>query len=217
MIINRINRFRPVVAILIFFYLDLIVVPLVSNNTLLAQDVNKKIENKSFSNSFCFMLAAQDTIKQKIIFKQKTQSDQFKIELLSSSQFKHLGETNFIGEKGVNLKKSLGNNFESISMVDKAYRKKSLGMPLIIAGGAASFVGLVLLEMYNQDSQLSTNPNQSFLTSGLTLSISGLVAMIIGFQNNGSLTRDLEKAVSVYNNSLIEDKSENNNDDNNHP
>ena len=91
MIINRLNRFRSVATILIFFYFDLIVVPLIPNNTLLAQDINKKIENKSFLNSFCFMLAPQDTTKQKIIFKQKTQSDQFKIELLSSSQFKHLG------------------------------------------------------------------------------------------------------------------------------
>jgi len=144
MIINRINRFRPIAAILIFLYLDLIIVPLIPNNTLLAQDVNKKIENKSFPDSFCFFLSAQDTIKQKIIFTQKTQSDKFRIELLSSSQFKHIGKTHFIGEKGINLKTSMGNNFESVSMVDKAYRKKSLGKSLIIVGGVVALVGLVL-------------------------------------------------------------------------
>lgn len=217
MILNRINRFRSVADILIFLYLYLIVVPIIPNSALFAQEINKKTENNSFLNSSCFMLAAQDTIKQKIIFKQKEPSKSLKVELLSSNQFIHLGETIFLGEKGINLKKVMGNNSESIAMVDKAYRKKSFGMPLIIIGGAVSFTGLVLLEMYNQDRQLSTVPNKSFLTSGLSMSITGLVSMVIGFKNHGSLTRDLVKAVSVYNNSLIEHKSENNNEDQNRP
>jgi hypothetical protein len=212
MIINRINRFRPVAVILIFFYLDLIVVPLIPNNTLLAQDVNKKIEDKSFSNSFCFLLAAQDTTKQKIIFKPKEQSDQFKIELLSSSQFKHFGETNFIGEKGINLKKSMGNNFESISMVDKAYRKKGLGKSLIIAGGVVALVGLVLPSTWVN---VHEEESESYIKTWYWLpgfSIGAIIAGI-GFNAHGSLTKDLKKAINVYNESLIEEKSNNKNED----
>lgn len=175
----------------------------ISVNLLHAQEEEKKdvqpkiIFKKSLQpDSLQSQLKGPDTTCQKVIFKKSALLKSEKIELLSSKQFKLHDETRMIGDKGMNLKKAMGQNPEAVALVDKAYQKHSKGKALMVLGGVVMVVGYAAPLLIAQ-SETTTG----YWSPGVT---AGAIIAGVGLSKQSGLTKNLQNAVKAYNDRLAE-------------
>lgn len=207
MILDMSITYRRIACILLLSCLITFFLQIEDKNVVCAQEEVKEeqeekkpkiiFEKSTHADSVVIQSSKSDSTRQKIRFKKSVLAKKNEIELLSSKQFIFQGETCSIGDKGINLKKAMGQNLESIAMVDKSYQKNSAGKTLMVLGG------FVMVAGYLAPLQIAeTETTIWYWFPGVTLG--GIIAGV-GFSQQGSLTRDLRNSVAVYNDSLIVD------------
>jgi len=132
-----------------------------------------------------------DSTRAKIIFKTSGAASSNRIELVSSKEFRFMGETQALGPRGGNLKKAIGQNAQALAIIDKAYQKQSTGKILVGVGVVVAVAGfLAPLQL----SETSTTTYYWF--PGVTV---GTIIGGIGIKQQGALTKDLRAAVELHN------------------
>jgi len=150
------------------------------------------------SDSLGAIKKGADSTRAKIIFKSSPVAPSNRIELVSSKEFRFMGETQVIGPRGGNLKKAIGQNAPALAIIDKAYQKQSTGKVLVGVGIVVAVAGfLAPLQL----SETSTTTYYWF--PGVTV---GTIIGGIGIKQQGALTKDLRAAVELHNANLTQEK-----------
>lgn len=137
-------------------------------------------------------------VKSKIIFKDRfirkeAMKDEM-IKICSGGQFEVYGEKRFIGEDGIFLKQAMGGDIAAISLVDNAYAKRKNGVVLMVIGGAIELTGMVL--------------SMAIFGEYYPGAIPGALIIGAGAYRYFGLNRELDNAVAVYNDNLLNRKPE---------
>jgi hypothetical protein len=140
---------------------------------------------------------ATDSTRAKIIFKSTGATPSNRIELVSSKEFRFMGETQPLGLKGANLKKAMGQNTQALAIIDKAYQKQGSGKVLVGVGAAVAVAGFLAPLQLSE-----TSTTSYYWFPGVTV---GTIIGGIGIKQQGALTKDLRTAVELHNASLIKE------------
>jgi hypothetical protein len=140
---------------------------------------------------------ATDSTRAKIIFKSTGATPSNRIELVSSKEFRFMGETQPLGLKGANLKKAMGQNTQALAIIDKAYQKQGSGKVLVGVGAAIAVAGFLAPLQLSE-----TSTTSYYWFPGVTV---GTIIGGIGIKQQGALTKDLRTAVELHNASLIKE------------
>jgi hypothetical protein len=145
----------------------------------------------SKSDSLAAIKKGVDSTHAKIIFKTSGSASSHQIEVLSSKEFRFMGETRALGPKGENLKKAIGQDGQALAMIDKAYQKQSSGKVLVGVGVVIAVAGfLAPLQL------AETSTTTYYWFPGVTV---GAVIGGVGLKQQGELVKDLRAAVKMHN------------------